>query len=103
MEQSDLGLYLDVYNSVSLSAGLRFTVGLTPVWLQFPVSVFFFPQVYSVLSYTSVHSLEQSGQSVIDSAHIHLFYLVTVAHLVQILLTSSTGVLHRNQNIFFYR
>uniref|UniRef100_A0A3Q4AZ78 E3 ubiquitin-protein ligase n=1 Tax=Mola mola TaxID=94237 RepID=A0A3Q4AZ78_MOLML len=39
-----------------------------------------------------LHSLEQSGQSVIDSAHIHLFYLVTVAHLVQILLTSSTGV-----------
>nr|XP_020477956.1 E3 ubiquitin-protein ligase UBR2 isoform X1 [Monopterus albus] len=46
--------------------------------------------VYSVLSYSSVHSLDQSGQSVVDSAHLHLLHLVTVAHLVQILLTSNT-------------
>ncbi|XP_023257675.1 E3 ubiquitin-protein ligase UBR2-like [Seriola lalandi dorsalis] len=46
--------------------------------------------VYSVLSYTSVHSLDQSGRSVVDSAHLHLLHLVTVAHLVQILLTSAT-------------
>uniref|UniRef100_A0A3Q3JHU5 E3 ubiquitin-protein ligase n=1 Tax=Monopterus albus TaxID=43700 RepID=A0A3Q3JHU5_MONAL len=50
--------------------------------------------VYSVLSYSSVHSLDQSGQSVVDSAHLHLLHLVTVAHLVQILLTSNTGVTH---------
>ncbi|XP_027131316.1 E3 ubiquitin-protein ligase UBR2 [Larimichthys crocea] len=47
-------------------------------------------QVYSVLSYNSVHSLDQSGRRVVDSAHLHLFHLVTVAHLVQILLTSTT-------------
>ncbi|TMS01665.1 E3 ubiquitin-protein ligase UBR2 [Larimichthys crocea] len=46
--------------------------------------------VYSVLSYNSVHSLDQSGRRVVDSAHLHLFHLVTVAHLVQILLTSTT-------------
>ncbi|XP_022603880.1 E3 ubiquitin-protein ligase UBR2 isoform X2 [Seriola dumerili] len=46
--------------------------------------------VYSVLSYTSVHSLDQSGRSVVDSAHLHVLHLVTVAHLVQILLTSAT-------------
>uniref|UniRef100_A0A8D3DRL7 E3 ubiquitin-protein ligase n=1 Tax=Scophthalmus maximus TaxID=52904 RepID=A0A8D3DRL7_SCOMX len=47
--------------------------------------------VYSVLSYSSVQSLDQSGCSVVDSAHLHLLHLVTVAHLVQILLTSTTG------------
>uniref|UniRef100_A0A8C2ZTY2 E3 ubiquitin-protein ligase n=1 Tax=Cyclopterus lumpus TaxID=8103 RepID=A0A8C2ZTY2_CYCLU len=46
--------------------------------------------VYSVLSYSSVHSLDQSGQRVVDSAHLHILHLVTVAHLVQILLTSTT-------------
>ncbi|XP_049926523.1 E3 ubiquitin-protein ligase UBR2 [Epinephelus moara] len=46
--------------------------------------------VYSVLSYNSVNSLDQSGQRVVDSAHLHLLHLVTVAHLVQILLTSTT-------------
>nr|XP_020501764.1 E3 ubiquitin-protein ligase UBR2 isoform X1 [Labrus bergylta] len=46
--------------------------------------------VYSVLSYSSVYSLDQSGRSGVDSAHLHLLYLVTVAHLVQILLTSTT-------------
>uniref|UniRef100_A0A4W6E081 E3 ubiquitin-protein ligase n=1 Tax=Lates calcarifer TaxID=8187 RepID=A0A4W6E081_LATCA len=46
--------------------------------------------VYSVLSYSSVHSLHQSGSSMVDSAHLHLLHLVTVAHLVQILLTSTT-------------
>lgn len=46
--------------------------------------------VYSVLSYSSVHSLDQSGRSVVDSAHLHLLHLVTVAHMVQILLTSTT-------------
>uniref|UniRef100_A0A3Q3N794 E3 ubiquitin-protein ligase n=1 Tax=Labrus bergylta TaxID=56723 RepID=A0A3Q3N794_9LABR len=38
----------------------------------------------------SVYSLDQSGRSGVDSAHLHLLYLVTVAHLVQILLTSTT-------------
>uniref|UniRef100_A0A673BI29 E3 ubiquitin-protein ligase n=1 Tax=Sphaeramia orbicularis TaxID=375764 RepID=A0A673BI29_9TELE len=46
--------------------------------------------VYSVLSYSSVHSLDQSGRSVVDSAHLHLLHLVTVAHMVQILLSSTT-------------
>ncbi|XP_070772718.1 E3 ubiquitin-protein ligase UBR2 [Enoplosus armatus] len=46
--------------------------------------------VYIVLSYSSVHSLDQSGRRVVDSAHLHLLHLVTVAHLVQILLTSTT-------------
>ncbi|XP_068457943.1 E3 ubiquitin-protein ligase UBR2 isoform X2 [Clinocottus analis] len=46
--------------------------------------------VYSVMSYSSVHSLNQSQQRVVDSAHLHLLHLVTVAHLVQILLTSTT-------------
>ncbi|KAM9365047.1 LOW QUALITY PROTEIN: E3 ubiquitin-protein ligase UBR2 [Pholidichthys leucotaenia] len=45
--------------------------------------------VYSVLSYSSVHSLDQSGRSVVDSGHFHLLHLVTVAHLVQILVTST--------------
>uniref|UniRef100_A0A8C3G3V9 E3 ubiquitin-protein ligase n=1 Tax=Cyclopterus lumpus TaxID=8103 RepID=A0A8C3G3V9_CYCLU len=54
-------------------------------------SVFLSLQVYSVLSYSSVHSLDQSGQRVVDSAHLHILHLVTVAHLVQILLTSTTG------------
>uniref|UniRef100_A0A671Y199 E3 ubiquitin-protein ligase n=1 Tax=Sparus aurata TaxID=8175 RepID=A0A671Y199_SPAAU len=46
--------------------------------------------VYTVLSYNSVHSLDQSGRSGVDSAHLHLLHLVTVAHLVQVLLTSTT-------------
>ncbi|XP_038154289.1 E3 ubiquitin-protein ligase UBR2 [Cyprinodon tularosa] len=43
--------------------------------------------VYSVLSYSSVQSLDQSGRSFEDSAHLHLLHLTTVAQLVQILLT----------------
>ncbi|XP_074531459.1 E3 ubiquitin-protein ligase UBR2 isoform X2 [Halichoeres trimaculatus] len=46
--------------------------------------------VYTVLSYNSVSSLDQSGRSGVDSAHLHILHLVTVAHLVQILLTSTT-------------
>ncbi|KAM9847822.1 E3 ubiquitin-protein ligase UBR2 [Aulostomus maculatus] len=46
--------------------------------------------VYTVLSYNSVHSLNQSGHSMVDSAQLHLLHLVIVAHLVQILLTSTT-------------
>lgn len=46
--------------------------------------------VYSVLAYSSVHCLDQSGCGVVDSGHLHLLHLVTVAHLVQILLTSTT-------------
>uniref|UniRef100_A0A671Y6F4 E3 ubiquitin-protein ligase n=1 Tax=Sparus aurata TaxID=8175 RepID=A0A671Y6F4_SPAAU len=34
--------------------------------------------------------LDQSGRSGVDSAHLHLLHLVTVAHLVQVLLTSTT-------------
>ncbi|XP_036402370.1 E3 ubiquitin-protein ligase UBR2 [Megalops cyprinoides] len=40
-----------------------------------------------VLSYPSVHCQDSSGLSV-DGAQLHLFHLVTVAHIVQILLTS---------------
>ncbi|KAJ8248270.1 hypothetical protein GJAV_G00240210 [Gymnothorax javanicus] len=40
-----------------------------------------------VLSYPSVHCQDSSGLSV-DGAQVHLFHLVTVAHIVQILLTS---------------
>ncbi|XP_054874658.1 E3 ubiquitin-protein ligase UBR2 isoform X6 [Amphiprion ocellaris] len=46
--------------------------------------------VYMVLSYSSVHRLDQSERSVVDSGHLHLLHLVTVAHLVQVLLTSTT-------------
>ncbi|XP_011482545.1 E3 ubiquitin-protein ligase UBR2 isoform X1 [Oryzias latipes] len=46
--------------------------------------------VYSVLSYNSLHSREQSGQTSVDSSHVHLLHLITVAHMVQILLTSVT-------------
>uniref|UniRef100_A0A7N9B1R9 E3 ubiquitin-protein ligase n=1 Tax=Mastacembelus armatus TaxID=205130 RepID=A0A7N9B1R9_9TELE len=56
-------------------------------------------QVYTVLSYSSVHSLDQSGRSVVDSAHLHLLHLVTVAHLVQILLTSNTGDTHTHTHM----
>ncbi|XP_075996582.1 E3 ubiquitin-protein ligase UBR2 isoform X2 [Genypterus blacodes] len=45
--------------------------------------------VYSVFSYSSIHCLDQSGRTVVDSAHVHLLHLVTVAHMVQILLTST--------------
>ncbi|XP_024145560.1 E3 ubiquitin-protein ligase UBR2 [Oryzias melastigma] len=45
--------------------------------------------VYAVLSYNSLHSTEPSGPSV-DSSHVHLLHLITVAHMVQILLTSVT-------------
>ncbi|XP_064173858.1 E3 ubiquitin-protein ligase UBR2 isoform X1 [Anguilla rostrata] len=40
-----------------------------------------------VLSYRSVHCQDSSGLSV-DAVQLHLFHLVTVAHIVQILLTS---------------
>uniref|UniRef100_A0A673BGY1 E3 ubiquitin-protein ligase n=1 Tax=Sphaeramia orbicularis TaxID=375764 RepID=A0A673BGY1_9TELE len=43
-----------------------------------------------LVSFTSFHSLDQSGRSVVDSAHLHLLHLVTVAHMVQILLSSTT-------------
>ncbi|KAK1904529.1 E3 ubiquitin-protein ligase UBR2, partial [Dissostichus eleginoides] len=46
--------------------------------------------VYSVMSYSSIHCLDQSEHRTVDSAHLHLLHLVTVAHLVQILLTSIT-------------
>uniref|UniRef100_A0A4W5MEI4 E3 ubiquitin-protein ligase n=1 Tax=Hucho hucho TaxID=62062 RepID=A0A4W5MEI4_9TELE len=40
-----------------------------------------------VLSYGSVHSQDSSGLSM-DAVQLHLFHLITVAHMVQILLTS---------------
>uniref|UniRef100_A0A6Q2XMY6 E3 ubiquitin-protein ligase n=1 Tax=Esox lucius TaxID=8010 RepID=A0A6Q2XMY6_ESOLU len=46
--------------------------------------------VSAVLSYGSVHSQDSSGLSV-DAVHLHIFHLVTVAHTVQILLTSGPG------------
>ncbi|XP_030603407.1 E3 ubiquitin-protein ligase UBR2 isoform X2 [Archocentrus centrarchus] len=55
--------------------------------------------VYAVLSYTSVHCLDQSGCSVVDSGHLHLLHLVTVAHLIQILLTSTTEEVCMDQDI----
>uniref|UniRef100_UPI003AACA498 E3 ubiquitin-protein ligase UBR2-like n=1 Tax=Centroberyx gerrardi TaxID=166262 RepID=UPI003AACA498 len=54
--------------------------------------------VYSVLSYSSVHCLDQSGRTVVDSAHLHLLHLVTVAHLVQILLTSTSEEVGMDQD-----
>uniref|UniRef100_A0A8C6K9E8 E3 ubiquitin-protein ligase n=1 Tax=Nothobranchius furzeri TaxID=105023 RepID=A0A8C6K9E8_NOTFU len=57
--------------------------------------------VYGVLSYSSLHCLEQSGRSSVDSGHLHLLQLITVAHLVQILLTSTTGETHTvGQKVF---
>ncbi|XP_034041636.1 E3 ubiquitin-protein ligase UBR2 isoform X3 [Thalassophryne amazonica] len=47
--------------------------------------------VYSVLSYDSIHCLDQSRQTVVDSSHLHLLHLVSVAHVVQILLTSTSS------------
>ncbi|XP_058507486.1 E3 ubiquitin-protein ligase UBR2 isoform X4 [Solea solea] len=46
--------------------------------------------VYTVLSYSSVKSLDQCGRSGVDSAHLHILHLIIVAHMVQILLTSTT-------------
>ncbi|XP_061601978.1 E3 ubiquitin-protein ligase UBR2 isoform X2 [Cololabis saira] len=54
--------------------------------------------VYSVLSYSSLHSLDQSGRSSVDVGHLHLLHLVTVAHLVQVLLTCSTGEVCMDQD-----
>ncbi|XP_029925864.1 E3 ubiquitin-protein ligase UBR2 isoform X3 [Myripristis murdjan] len=54
--------------------------------------------VYSVLAYNSVHCLDQSGRAVVDSAHLHLLHLITVAHLVQILLTSTTEEVSMDQD-----
>uniref|UniRef100_A0A7N9AXM8 E3 ubiquitin-protein ligase n=1 Tax=Mastacembelus armatus TaxID=205130 RepID=A0A7N9AXM8_9TELE len=48
--------------------------------------------------FASFHSLDQSGRSVVDSAHLHLLHLVTVAHLVQILLTSNTEEVSMDQD-----
>src|SRR4029434_2802079 len=47
-------------------------------------------QVSLVLSYSSVHCLDGSGVSV-DVTQLHFLHLVTVAHMVQILLTSVPG------------
>lgn len=58
--------------------------------------------MYAVLSYSSLHSLDQSGQRSIDSCHLHLLHLVTVAHLVQVFLTTTTGDAHRQDLIFLY-
>ncbi|XP_047207361.1 E3 ubiquitin-protein ligase UBR2 isoform X2 [Girardinichthys multiradiatus] len=54
--------------------------------------------VYSVLSYSSLRSLDQSGRSSVDSAHLHLLHVVTVAHLVQILLTFTIEELSMDQD-----
>uniref|UniRef100_A0A8C6SAN5 E3 ubiquitin-protein ligase n=1 Tax=Neogobius melanostomus TaxID=47308 RepID=A0A8C6SAN5_9GOBI len=44
-----------------------------------------------VLSFSAVQALDQSGRISTDSAHLHLLHLVTVAHLVQALLSSRSG------------
>ncbi|XP_013889315.1 E3 ubiquitin-protein ligase UBR2 [Austrofundulus limnaeus] len=54
--------------------------------------------VYGVLSYSSLHSLDQSGRRSIDSGHLHLLHLITVAHLVQVLLTTTTDELCMDQD-----
>lgn len=54
--------------------------------------------VYSVLSYSSIHCLDQSGRTVVDSAHLHLLHLVTVAHMVQVLLTSTPEEVSMDQD-----
>uniref|UniRef100_A0AAV2L6C4 E3 ubiquitin-protein ligase n=1 Tax=Knipowitschia caucasica TaxID=637954 RepID=A0AAV2L6C4_KNICA len=43
--------------------------------------------VYCALSHCTVQALDQTGRSSSDSAHLNLLHLVTVAHLVQVLLT----------------
>lgn len=43
-----------------------------------------------MLSYPAVHCLDSSGLSE-DTAQLHFLHLVTVAHIVQILLTSVPG------------
>ena len=43
-----------------------------------------------VLSYGSVHSQDSSGLSV-DAVQLHFFHIITVAHMVQMLLTSGPG------------
>lgn len=72
-------LHISVYIRVQLAAWILCDSGFLSL------------QVYGVLSYSSVHCLDRSGNTVIDSAHLHLLHLITVAHLVQILLTSTTG------------
>lgn len=59
-----------------------------------------------MLSHPAIHCLDSSGLSE-DTAQLHFLHLVTVAHIVQILLTSVPGEnltfpLHRQQyNIYF--
>lgn len=73
-----------------MSPCLHFTISVPPVHCRCDC-LFVSLQVYSVLSYSSVQSLDQSGQRPVDSAHLHLLHLVTVAHMVQVLLTSTIG------------
>uniref|UniRef100_A0A8C4YW10 E3 ubiquitin-protein ligase n=1 Tax=Gadus morhua TaxID=8049 RepID=A0A8C4YW10_GADMO len=47
-----------------------------------------YTHVSSVFSYSSVHKLDQSERCSLGSAQLHLLHLATVAHLVQILITS---------------
>lgn len=50
----------------------------------------FILQVSLVLSFPAIHCQDFSGVS-LATGDLHLFHLVTMAHIVQILLTSSTG------------
>uniref|UniRef100_A0A8B9GGR5 E3 ubiquitin-protein ligase n=1 Tax=Amazona collaria TaxID=241587 RepID=A0A8B9GGR5_9PSIT len=50
----------------------------------------FLLQVSLVLSFPAIHCQEFSGVS-LGTGDLHLFHLVTMAHIIQILLTSSTG------------
>uniref|UniRef100_A0A8B9N554 E3 ubiquitin-protein ligase n=1 Tax=Accipiter nisus TaxID=211598 RepID=A0A8B9N554_9AVES len=50
----------------------------------------FLLQVSLVLSFPAIHCQDFSGVS-LGTGDLHLFHLVTMAHIVQILLTSSTG------------
>lgn len=50
----------------------------------------FLLQVSLVLSFPAIHCQDFSGVS-LGTGDLHLFHLVTMAHIIQILLTSSTG------------
>lgn len=50
----------------------------------------FLSQVSLVLSFPAIHCQDFSGVS-LGTGDLHLFHLVTMAHIIQILLTSSTG------------
>uniref|UniRef100_A0A673VX04 E3 ubiquitin-protein ligase n=1 Tax=Salmo trutta TaxID=8032 RepID=A0A673VX04_SALTR len=69
---------------IRLVAGRTDTVETSPCILDIDMLHLL---VSVVLSYGSVHSQDSSGLSV-DAVQLHFFHLITVAHMVQMLLTS---------------